>query len=149
MSHTYTRLLYHIVFSTKQRHPWITEDVRNDLHAYLGGIVRNIEGTAISVGGVADHVHILASIPAKISISDVVRTIKANSSKWMHEVKTLRAFQWQEGYSAFTVSESNREAVIRYIENQEDHHRRGSYQDELIALLRKHGVEFDEATLWA
>jgi putative transposase len=148
MSHTYTRLLFHIVFSTKHRHLWITEDVRSDLHGYLGGIVRNIEGTAISVGGVADHVHILASIPAKISLSDAVRTIKSNSSKWMHETKSVQVFQWQEGYSAFTVSESNREAVIRYIENQEEHHRRSSYQDELIALLRKHGIEFDESTLW-
>jgi len=147
LSHTYTRLLYHTVFSTKSRSPWITADLRNDLHAYLGGIVRNLDGAAISVGGVADHVHILAGIPAKISMSDAVRTIKANSSKWIHETKGLSIFQWQEGYSAFTVSESNREAVIRYIANQPEHHRQSSYQNELIALLRRHGVEFDESML--
>lgn len=127
MSHTYTRLLYHVVFSTKGRHPWITEDLRKDLHSYLGGIIRNIEGSAIAVGGVADHIHILASIPAKIAVSDAVRAIKSNSSKWAHETKQVAVFQWQEGYSAFTVSESNREAVKRYIENQEEHHRRTSF----------------------
>jgi REP element-mobilizing transposase RayT len=148
MSHTYTRLLYHIVFSTKQRQSWIQDELKMDLHSYLGGILRNIEGTAIAVGGVADHVHILASIPAKISLSDALRTIKSNSSKWIHEEWSLKDFQWQEGYGAFTVSESNRESVIRYIQNQEDHHRRMSFQEEFLALLEKHGVEFDPATIW-
>lgn len=148
MSHTYTRLLYHIVFSTNGRHALITEDWRADLHSYLGGIITNIEGKALSIGGVADHFHILASIPAKLSLSDAVRTIKSNSSKWAHETKAIPVFQWQEGYSAFTVSESNRETVKRYIVNQEEHHRRMPYQDELVALLRKHGIEFDETTLW-
>lgn len=148
MSHTYTRLLYHIVFSTKGRHPLITDDWRADLHSYLGGIVRNTEGKATSIGGVADHVHILASIPAKLSISDAVRTIKSNSSKWVHETKSILTFQWQEGYSAFTVSESRCETVKRYIVNQEEHHRRKPYQVELVALLRKHGIEFNESELW-
>lgn len=148
MSHTDTRLLYHIVFSTKGRNPSITDDWRTDLHSYLGGIVANIEGKPLSIGGVANHVHVLASIPAKLSFSDAVRTIKSNSSKWAHETRAIPIFQRQEGYSAFTVSESKRETVKRYIMNQQEHHRRKPYHDELVALLRKHGIEFDESTLW-
>ena len=148
MSHTYTRLLYNIVFSTKGRFPWINNELEQDLHPYLGGVLRNIGGVAWTVGGIADHLHLLGGIPAKIAVSDAVRTIKANSSKWIHETKGLSNFLWQEGYSAFTVSEPSREAVIRYIANQAEHHRQSSSQDELLALLRKHQVEFDEATLW-
>lgn len=148
MSHTYARLLYHFIFSTKHRAHWIHNELKPDLHAYLGGIIRGIEGHAIAVGGVADHVHLLASIPAKVAISSALTKIKANSSKWVHEARSLKEFQWQEGYGAFTVSESNREAVIRYIQHQEEHHRRISFQEELLDLLEKHGVAFDLATIW-
>ncbi|HVA46468.1 MAG TPA: IS200/IS605 family transposase [Pirellulales bacterium] len=107
MANTYTNLLYHIVFSTKDRISLIEPSVRPDLHGYLGGIVRELGGTALEIGGVADHVHLLVKLPPKIAISDFMRELKANSSKWMNEQRMkLRKFGWQDGYAAFSVSKS-------------------------------------------
>jgi len=149
MSGTYTNLLYHIVFSAKHREPLITAGLRDDLHAYLGGIVRQHEGIALIVGGMPDHVHILAKLKPKLAVSDVVRDVKAGSSKWINETSRIRGkFGWQDGFSAFSVSFSQVARVRRYIENQEEHHRGTDFQIELLTMLRKNQVEFDEATLW-
>ncbi len=107
-----------------------------------------MDGLPLAINGFTDHVHLLVSLPPRMAISDLVRTLKANSSKWFHETFPSRLFQWQEGYSVFTVSESNRERVVRYIEGQPDHHARVSFQDELIELLKKHHVEWDPRWIW-
>jgi putative transposase len=143
MPNTYTNLVDHIVFSTKNRQPLITEDFKEELYCYIGGIIRAEGGVQIEVGGIADHVHILAKFKPSIAVSDVIRLIKANSSKWANEGKSKQGFAWQEGYSAFSVSESQVVAVRRYIRNQEQHHRRQTFQEELVALLDRHGVEYD------
>jgi putative transposase len=149
MPGTYTKLYYHIVFSTKHRKPLITDAIELELHKYIGGIIRNIEGTCIEVNGMADHIHILAIIPPKISISDVLRSIKASSSKWIHDSHpTLSTFAWQDGYAAFTVSTSQVESVRNYIRNQKSHHHSSDYKTELISLLDKHGIEYDERYVW-
>jgi REP element-mobilizing transposase RayT len=148
MPNTYTNLLYHIVFSTKDRRPLITPNLQEELYKYIGGIIRGEGGAQLEIGGVADHVHILAKFKPAISVSDMLNKIKANSSKWVHEDKGALDFGWQVGYAAFTVSESQVEHVRKYIRNQEEHHRRQSYQEEFIALLERHGVDYDPRYLW-
>ena len=149
MPGTYTKLYYHLVFSTKHRKPSITSALEPDLHKYIAGIIRNIEGSSIEINGMADHIHILTIIPPKISISDALRSIKAGSSKWIHEtIPNATAFAWQDGYAAFTVSASQVEAVRSYIRNQKSHHQSSDYKTELIGLLDKHGIEYDERYVW-
>jgi REP element-mobilizing transposase RayT len=149
MAHTYTQLLYHIVFSTKGRKPWLKDKLRKRVHSYLGGAIRGEGGTAILVGGVDDHVHIFALLRPDKTLSDLVRNIKANSSNWIHrEFKDLKDFAWQRGYSVFTVSHSQSPKVKNYVANQERHHRKQSFQEEIRGLLRKHGMKFDEEHLW-
>ena len=149
MANTYTNLLYHIVFSTKDRISLIEPSVRPDLHGYLGGIVRELGGTALEIGGVADHVHLLVKLPPKIAISDFMRELKANSSKWMNEQRMkLRKFGWQDGYAAFSVSKSQVPSVRKYIQNQESHHQRLGFQEKFRGLLRRHEIEFDERYIW-
>jgi len=144
MGHTFTRLLTHVVFSTAGRAPVIADAIRKDVHAYFGGIVRELGGTAIAIGGTADHLHALLLLDAGINLADCMRIAKINSSRWVHQKwPKRRDFAWQRGYAAFTVSASNLDAVIRYIRSQEEHHRRVSFQEEFLALLRKHGVAFD------
>ena len=149
MPHSYTSLFYHIVFSTKDRYPFLTLDVRPRVFDYLGGAIRSEDGTSFVVNGVADHVHILARLRQDKAISDVLRDIKANSSGWIHDnFPGLSKFAWQTGYAAFTVSKSQLGVVQRYIANQEAHHEKVSFQEELIALLKAHEIEFDEKYLW-
>jgi REP element-mobilizing transposase RayT len=149
MSHTYTRLHYHIVFSTKDRQTFIKPDLKPRLHAYMIGIVENLGGIVQAIGGIDDHVHILAFCPPKIALADFIGKIKSNSSGWVHETWPHRAsFAWQRGYGAFTVSESNLAEVKLYIENQEEHHKRMTFKEEYVLLLRKHGIIFDENELW-
>ncbi len=144
MAHTFTRLLTHVIFSTAGRAPTIGDPIRNDVHAYFGGILREMGGTAIAIGGTADHLHALLQLGADVNLADCLRVAKTNSSRWVHEKwPERRDFAWQRGYAAFTVSSSNAPAVIRYIASQEDHHRHMSFQDEFLALLRRHGVTFD------
>jgi REP element-mobilizing transposase RayT len=145
MSHT--NLLYHIVFATKERAPLITDAVRPALHEYLGGITRNLNGTALEINGVADHVHLLILLPPTIAIADFMSKLKANSSSWAKK-QTNGRFAWQSRYGAFTVSESQAGRVREYIRTQEEHHRRASFVDEYKALLRAHRIDFDEAHLW-
>lgn len=145
MSHT--NLLYHIVFATKERAPLITDALRPALHEYLGGTVRGLTGTALEVGGIADHVHLLVILPPTIAVSDCVSKLKSNSSSWAR-AKTNGRFAWQSRYGAFTVSESQVKRVRSYIRNQETHHLRATFADEYAALLRSHHIEFNEAHLW-
>jgi len=150
MSHTYTYLATHIVFSTEGRLPFITEEIKPKLWAYMNGIVGNIGGKALAIGGMADHAHLLLLLPPTIALSDALRTLKANSSKWVREsVTPQHKFSWQSGYAAFSVSRSGIEDVVRYIENQEEHHRKFSFETELPALLKKHDVIYDERYLWS
>jgi putative transposase len=149
MGQTYTQLLIHVVFGTKGRAASINPAIRSRLHAYMGGIVREFDGRCLIACGTADHVHLLLSLPPKHSLSDIMRVLKANSSRWVrNHVRNRGSFSWQSGYSAFSVSQSNCEKVREYIANQEEHHRRLSFQDEVRLLLKKHVVEFDEKYLW-
>ena len=149
MPSTYTNLLYHIIFSTKQRQRLITNDFKEELYRYIGGIIRAEGGIQLEIGGTDDHVHILAKLKPAESVSQMLNRIKANSSKWINEnEKSSVRFAWQEGFAAFTVSESQVEPVRQYIRNQEQHHRRLTFQDELLAFLQRHGVEFDPRYLW-
>ncbi len=139
MSHAYARNYLHIVFGTKERRPYIKAHIQTDLWSYLRGIARpyGIEMTAI--GGTEDHVHILLLVPPKISAATIVRVLKANSSKWMNESGHL--FGWQQGYGSFSVSVSNLNSVVEYIQNQPQHHAYRSFEEEFRALLKKHGIE--------
>ena len=149
MSHTFTDLLTHVVFSTSDRAPFLSKDICADVHAYIGGILRELGATPIAIGGTTDHVHMLACIPADLAIADCLRVVKANSSHWLKEKwPERRTFAWQRGYGAFSVSESNRTAVIHYIQDQARHHLRISFRDELVALLKKHSIDFEEQYLW-
>jgi putative transposase len=143
MPHTFTNLLTHVVFGTKDRAPLINDELRPQLHAYLGGIVRELRGTAFIVNGTADHVHLLITLPPTLSLSDAMRVLKANSSRWMNEEKQV-PFAWQTGYGAFSVSRSNSRAVAEYIARQEKHHRRISFREEFAAFLQKHGIDYDK-----
>ncbi len=146
MSSTHLSLHYHIVFGTKNHEPMIQPAWRRDLHAYLGGIIRTADGIAESVGGVSDHVHLLIGLRAKHRLADVLRELKAVSSSWVHNEIGMRAFAWQEGYGAFTVSAFQCEAIRPYIE-QQDEHRTRAFREEYLELLRRSGVEFDERYL--
>ncbi|MDA8429783.1 MAG: IS200/IS605 family transposase [Geobacteraceae bacterium] len=148
MPSTHLSLHYHVVFSTKERHPLIDQAWRVRLHAYLGGVIRDLGGVPECVGGIADHVHLLIGLKATHRLCDVIREVKVSSSKWVHEAIGLREFAWQDGYGAFTVSENRREAIQLYIQNQEAHHQARRFQDEYLAFLRQAGVEFDERYVW-
>jgi len=149
MAHTFTNLLTHVIFSTKDRAPYLEPDVKNRLFAYMGGIVRELDARALLINGPADHVHILASLPAKLAPAELIGKVKANSSGWIHkEFPRRRAFAWQVGYAAFSVSHSQRQTVLDYIANQEEHHRKVSFKEELIAFLKKHQIEYEERYLW-
>ena len=149
MTHSYVNLLYHVVFSTKDREPLIVEALQPRLYEYLGGIVRKHGGAPLAVNGAEDHVHLFARLRQDIALSEVVRDLKASSSGWMHKVfPGLKDFMWQRGYGAFTVSESRACAVRRYVERQKVRHRHQGFKEEFVSVLRAHGVEFDERYLW-
>jgi REP element-mobilizing transposase RayT len=149
MSHTYSNLLTHAIFSTHGRALSIADAVRGDLYAYLGGIVRELRGKALALGGTSDHIHMLLKLPCDLAVADCLRVVKTNSSRWVHEKWPQRqSFAWQIGYGAFSVSESGHFQVVEYIRCQEEHHRKMSFQEEFVLLLRKQRVEFDERYLW-
>ncbi len=144
MPGTHSNLLYHIVFSTKGRAEMIKGETQHRIHEYLGGIVRSEGGVAYQIGGMPDHVHLLVRWRTDEALSTLLRQVKSNSSRWIHETfPAISAFAWQEGYSAFTVSQSQKDIVVRYIANQEQHHRGRTFEDELVELLKAHQVEFD------
>ena len=148
MPSTHTSLNYHIVFSTKERCNFIDAPWRPRLHEYMGGIIKNLDGVPLAIGGVSDHVHALLSLSASHRLVDFVRELKTASSKWVHETIPMHIFSWQEGYGAFTVSASNREAVCKYILNQEEHHRHKTFQDKFLELLKRSGIQYEEKYLW-
>jgi REP element-mobilizing transposase RayT len=149
MAGTYTKLYYHIVFSTKNRQPFINAVIEEQLNKYVSGVIGGIGGTSIEVNGMPDHIHILTILPPKLAISDVLRDTKSNSSKWVHESwPDLWKFAWQDGFSAFTVSKSQVEPVRQYIRGQKEHHRDSDYKAELIGLLDKHEIDYDERYIW-
>ena len=148
MPSTHTSLHYHLVFSTKERIPTIRADIRERVHAYLGGVIRGIGGTPLEIGGVADHVHILVGLKPTHVLADVMRVLKADSSKWIHAELGVHDFAWQEGYAAFTVSKSGVDAVREYVRNQEEHHRKRTFQEEYLEFLERMEIEYDERYLW-
>ena len=149
MANTYTSLHYHIVFSTKNRIPYIKPEIEQRVWEYLGGVVRHHKMTALQVGGVDDHIHALIMAPPTIAPSQIAQYLKGDSSKWIHETfPALRTFAWQEGYGAFTVSKSGLEAVVNYIQHQRAHHQQKDFQAEYLDFLQRHGVEYDERYVW-
>ncbi|MEP6705489.1 MAG: IS200/IS605 family transposase [Acidobacteriota bacterium] len=140
---SYTNLLYHIVFGTKRRQPFIHHDIKNRLHAYMGGTVRGLGGIALEINGIEDHVHLLVKLKPTIRFSDFLRDLKSNSSSWVKD-NGVPAFGWQRRYGAFTVSESQCDVVRRYIQNQEQHHKRFDFKAEFEKLLSANGIPLDD-----
>lgn len=148
MASTHLSLHYHLVFSTKNREPWLSAEHRDRIHAYLGGVIKSMKGIAHAVGGVADHVHVFAGLKATHCLADVMRELKSESSGWIHRELKMPWFAWQEGYGGFTVSASKIDAVKAYVLNQAEHHRTKSFQEEYLGMLQRGMVEFDERYLW-
>ena len=147
MSDTYANLTVHLVFATKDRMPLMTRNVREHVFPYIGGVVKGQGCTTIAVGGMPDHIHIVTRLPTNLCVADFVRTVKANSSKKMNEHATSMKFGWQRGYGAFSVSQSALSAVVQYVRNQDQHHCHRSFSEELMMLLTKHGIDYDERYL--
>jgi REP element-mobilizing transposase RayT len=147
VAHTSGNVVVHLIFSTKGRKPLITSELRADLFAYLGGIVREIHDTALIINGTSDHVHMLVRVRPAQSAAEVARVVKTNSSRWARE-KWNADFAWQTGYAVFSVSESNVEAVSRYIATQEEHHKKRSFQQEFVVFLKKNKIAYDERYIW-
>ncbi len=149
MAQTLTRLLVHVVFSTKERRNLIVPTVEPDLHAYMGGICRNRESPVLAIGGTDNHVHLLISLSKNIALSDLMMTLKKDSSKWINSNgDAFRAFHWQDGYGAFSIGESQVRAVTDYIHGQKERHKTLTFEDELVALAERYGVAFEPRYLW-
>jgi len=147
VAQTCGNVVVHLIFSTKLRKPLIAPDIRSDLFAYLGGIVRELRGTALIINGTCDHVHMLIRIRPAQSIAEIARIVKTNSSGWIRK-NGHKEFGWQAGYGVFGVSESNVPAVTKYIATQEEHHKKRSFQEEFVAFLKKNKVAYDERYIW-
>jgi putative transposase len=150
MPQSLAQIYLHVVFSTKNRRPFLNNPVlRAETHAYLGGVCQNLDSPSLIVGGAVDHVHILCRLSRKIAIADLLQTLKRDSSKWIKQKNScLLDFHWQSGYGAFSISPADVPKLRKYIGNQEEHHRRESFQDEFHRLLKKYRIEFDERYLW-
>ena len=144
MPQSLSRVLVHLVFSTKHREPFIVPEVRPRLHAYIVGILDNLKSPSLQTGGVEDHVHILCALGRTISQADLVEEVKKSSSKWMKAEGGVPGFSWQAGYGAFSIGESQADTVIRYIQNQEEHHRKRSFAEELKLFVERYGLEWRE-----
>jgi putative transposase len=148
MSQSYTNLLYHLIFSTRERRPFLTFEHQPRLYEYIGGIIRGTGGISLGINGTEDHVHVLAKLRPDRALSDVLRDLKANATGWMHDVfPVLKDFSWQRGYGAFTVSHSNVDQVRDYIARQKEHHHKLSFRDEFIQLLKANGIAYDDRYL--
>lgn len=141
MIHTYVCCRVHVIFSTKGRVRSIPDEIQPRLWSYMAGICRNLNSKVLAVGGFDDHAHLLVGLPATLTIAELVQKVKANSSRWMHAEALRKSFQWQEGYSAFSVSASHVDRTVEYIRRQPEHHKRRSYDQALAAILRKHGID--------
>jgi putative transposase len=147
MASTYSNLLFHLIFSTKNRDPLIAPAWQDDLYGYIGGIIRTRRGTLLAAGGMPDHVHLLVKSPTDLAVAELVRDVKSISSVWRRESGD-GGFGWQTGYGAFTVSGSVGPTVEKYIRTQADHHRTRTFQDEFVEFLTRHGIEYDPKYLW-
>lgn len=146
--HSFTSCLIHCVWSTKNREPYLNSQLRERLWPYLGGIAKQNKMKVLAIGGASDHVHVLLCLPPLLSVAKAVQLLKGNSSKWIHETfPRLRNFEWQEGYGAFSIGVSGVGTTKIYIRNQEEHHRRRSFRDEFVAILRKHHLDYKESML--
>jgi putative transposase len=141
MSHAYTKNHLHVVFSTKGRVKSIANEIQPELWSYMAGICKHQKMVPVAINGVEDHVHLLFHLPSTLTLAKAINLIKVNSSGWMNDAG--RKFNWQEGYGAFSVSESNLDKVAQYIRNQKNHHKRMTFEDEFLGLLKKHKIEFD------
>ncbi|MBI2471981.1 MAG: IS200/IS605 family transposase [Planctomycetes bacterium] len=149
MAGTFTFIGIHFVFSTKNRVPLLDNTIHERLFSYIGGIIREIGGKLIEINSMPEHIHFYAYMPKTVSVSKFMEIVKANSSKWVHDsFPNKDKFGWQDGYGAFSVSKSTEDTVIQYIRNQQEHHRKKSFQEEFIEFLNKHGIEYDENYLW-
>src|SRR5260221_1634577 len=149
MAHTFSSLSIHCIFSTKMRIPILSPEIRERLWPYLGGIAKQNGIKPACIGGVADHIHLLLSLPTTIAIAKAIQLIKGASSAWVHDTfRELPNFAWQEGYGAFSVSVSHLSETIEYIKNQAEHHRTRTFQEEYLAFLKKHNLQFEEKYLW-
>jgi len=147
MPHTSGNILLHFIFSTHERRPLIKPEFRDDLFAYMGGIIREMNGIALIINGEPDHVHMLIRVRPVHSAAEIVRVVKANSSRWVREKHSPR-FGWQTGYGVFSVCESLVTAVTKYIAGQQEHHKKHSFQEEFVAFLKKNHIEYDERYIW-
>ncbi len=144
MAHTFTSIIIHAIFSTKNREPILLPDIRERLFPYMGGIIRDLKGTALLINGVEDHVHMLTSLPTTISLADFMKEIKSVSSGWVNDTFVPQGgFGWQTGYAAFSVSKSAMEDVRSYIARQEERHRRTTFQEEYLKFLNRHEIAYD------
>jgi len=149
MAGKHISLLVHFIWSTSGREPWIGADWQEDLFGFMGGIINNKKAKLICAGGTFDHVHLYASLPSTITIAEFVNAVKSNSSRWIHEsFPNRRAFRWQEGYGAFSVSKSEEAKIINYIQNQERHHAKRTFKQEFVEFLDRYQIEYDERYLW-
>ena len=149
MANTFTSLHYHIIFSTKNREPWIAPEIEQRIWRFMGGIARKHRVTALQIGGVEDHIHALVTAPPTLAPSQIAQILKGESSKWIHdEFRKLKQFSWQDGYGAFTVSKSNIPQVIDYIQNQRGHHLKKTFQEEYLEFLQANGIDYDERYVW-
>ena len=151
MSQSLAKVIVHIIYSTKNREPWLRDsDLRSELHAYIATILKNeVDSPAILIDGVEDHMHILCQLSRKFAIMNVLKTSKTETSKWIKKQDpALKRFQWQSGYGIFSVSESNVDQVKRYIANQEEHHKKMTFKDEFREICRRHGIGIDERYVW-
>lgn len=149
MTHTFHKNYYHLVWSTKDRQNLIIENYKNRVHEYLGASFKTVDCRSVIVGGMGDHVHLLAIIPPKYAIAEVIKDIKIGATKWINRsFKEMKGFSWQEGYGCFSVSESQIGVVLKYIMNQETHHKHYTFKEEFTNLLRLHEIEYDEKYLW-
>lgn len=149
MPQSLSKVLLHIVFSTKNRQPWLTDGVRSKMHAYLAGACRNQGSEAHRVGGTQDHIHIACTLPRTLTISKLLEEIKRSSSAWVKEQDSnCKEFSWQAGYGAFSLGQSQLGTLLNYIDNQLEHHRHSSFQEEFLDFLQKYGIDYDERYLW-
>ena len=149
MPQSLAKIFIHLIFSTKDRRPLIPDEVRPELHRYIGGILRECDSTLVEAGSVKDHIHVLFELSRKQSISEIVEAVKTGTSRWMKKQPAeLGDFQWQAGYGAFSVSMSNLLEVQEYIRGQKEHHEKKTYQDELRAFLKRYEIAYDERYVW-
>ena len=149
MAGTYTNILCHIIFSTKNREASINAGFASELYAYAGGIIRDEKGKLLAAGGTENHLHLLSVLPASMSLSELMRKVKGNSSAWINKNRKVPGhFAWQTGYGAFSVSESAKKDVMHYIARQCEHHRHRSFEEEFVEFLEKHNVDYDPRLIW-